>query len=105
AEKRRTLMKRLAVLALAACAASTPAAKGPEPELKPPALRLPDDARPVRAAVELAIVPSAKGFDGTATLELEVARPTRVLWLNATHLEVASGELTAGGKTIARRVV
>jgi alanyl aminopeptidase len=106
ADKRRTLMDVRAILVtgLAACA-SAPAPKGPEPQLKPPALRLPDDARPVRAAVELTIAPSAPGFAGTASIELAVARPVRVLWLNATHLEVASAQLSARGRTLPARIV
>ncbi len=73
---------------------------------EPPALRLdPSIAVPVRTAVEATIVPDRDDFEGKVTLELEIKKPTDILWLNAAELDIHSAELVAGGKTLAAEVV
>ncbi len=59
----------------------------------PPTLRLPDSIKPVRQAVELSVDPSLETYSGTVEIEIEVARPTSVLWLNATGLKITSASL------------
>ena len=54
----------------------------------PPALRLPDTVQPRRYAAELTIVPSENGFRGSIDIELEVKKPTNIIWLNARDLTV-----------------
>ena len=61
----------------------------------PPALRLPDGVRPLRYAAELTLRPAESGFRGTIEIEIEVARPTPVVWLNARFLAVERA--SAGG--------
>lgn len=61
----------------------------------PPALRLPDGVRPLRYAAELTIRPGETGFRGSIEIEIEVARPTPVVWLNARFLAVERA--SAGG--------
>jgi aminopeptidase N len=88
----------------AAQAASAPA-PAPVADPKPPELRLPQNARPVRYAVELTVVPTQDSFQGKIDIELEVAEATSLIWLNATELKVSSAQLSAGGSTRAARIV
>jgi alanyl aminopeptidase len=99
----------LAVLLLAACAAerprppppvtaaASPPAPPPEPEEAPPLLQLPTDVRPVHAALELTVVPSADDFSGTIAIQVELTRARRVIWLHGLGLKVTSAEVEAGG--------
>lgn len=52
----------------------------------PPALRLPDAVRPLRYTAELTVQPAESAFRGTIDIEVEVKRPTSVVWLNARFL-------------------
>jgi alanyl aminopeptidase len=69
----------------------------PAPEEAPPLLQLPADVRPLHAALELTVVPSADDFSGTITIDLELARARRVIWLHGLGLKVTSAEVEAGG--------
>jgi aminopeptidase N len=82
-----------------------PAQAAPPPAPTPPELRLPKNARPVRYAVELTVVPTQDTFQGKIDIDLEVTTATPVLWLNATELKISSAQLTQGGNTMAARVV
>ena len=71
----------------------------------PPALRLPDGVRPLRYAAELTIQPAEGSFRGTIEIEVEVSRPTSVVWLNARFLTVerasvggVSAQVLPGGR-------
>jgi alanyl aminopeptidase len=77
-------------LTAAAVAAQTPA---------PPTLRLPDGVRPTAVAAELDITPASESFGGSVHIDLEIARPTRLLWLNAERLELVAARFEAGGET------
>jgi aminopeptidase N len=59
----------------------------------------------VRYAVELAVNPAQDTFQGKIDIDLEVAEATSLLWLNATELKVSSAQLSAGGNTVAARIV
>ncbi|HVY46353.1 MAG TPA: M1 family aminopeptidase, partial [Minicystis sp.] len=72
---------------------------------KPPELRLPDDAAPVRAAVTLTLVPDSDRVDGEIAIDLDVKRATSVLWLNGTELDVHAARLEAAGATTPADVV
>ncbi len=91
-------------LMLHALAVSALLATSAEPAT-PPALRLPGDARPVRQAVELTLDPGQEGYSGVVDVEVEVARQTPRLWLNATGLKVTSASLGPGGQPRPARVV
>ena len=88
------LLAALAALALAADAAPTP-----------PTLRLPASVRPVRQAIDLSLDPGRASFTGSVAIELELAEPVPVLWLNAVGLTVQEASLDRGGKAIRLRVV
>ena len=87
----------------AAEVAAAPAAPAPAPT--PPELRLPANARPLRYAVELTVIPTQDTFQGKIDIDLQVAEATSLLWLNATELKVSSAQLSAGGSTVAARIV
>ena len=71
----------------------------------PPELRLPEGVRPVRQSVELTLDPDAEPFAGRVEIELDVARETPVVWLNATGLAVTSATLGPAGADAPARVV
>jgi aminopeptidase N len=73
-----------------------PAAAAQVPDPPPPPVRLPSDVRPARYALELTIVPDRERASGRVAIDAQVVRPTRVVWLNATGLEV--GAATLAGK-------
>ncbi len=108
----RPLLPSLCLVACAcATTAPTPApapAEAPAPAAapvkpQPPSLRLPDGVKPAGYQLELKVVPGEERFEGTVTVELELARPSEVLWLNGTHLEPGAAELTQLGQKIGAR--
>ncbi|MEO8846209.1 MAG: M1 family metallopeptidase [Kofleriaceae bacterium] len=66
----------------------TPAPADPAP----PAFRLPGDVVPQSYGLELTIVPASDHVDGIVRIAARVVRPTRVVWLNARGLTVASAK-------------
>ncbi|MCC6808980.1 MAG: M1 family metallopeptidase [Deltaproteobacteria bacterium] len=67
----------------------------------PPTLRLPDNAQPVKYKVELSVDPTADKLSGAIDIELDVKKPTSVLWLNANELTItksSADKVIAGGK-------
>ena len=71
----------------------------------PPSLRLPAVAKPTRHEVDLTIDPAAQDFSGSIAIQLEVAQPTNLLWLNATDIKIDDAVLAAGGHKLAARAV
>jgi aminopeptidase N len=63
------------------------------PDLTPPALRLPGDVRPTRNDLELTIVPTADRVAGAIHIEAVVVRPTRVVWLDASGIDVRDARI------------
>jgi hypothetical protein len=64
----------------------------------PPKLRLDDSVRPVRYTAELTLLPAAPGFSGAIDIEVELRKPTSLIWLNATEIQVAEATVETGGK-------
>jgi alanyl aminopeptidase len=79
-------------LAVALWAVSAFAAEAPK-------LRLPDDIRPTRYAADLTLVPGEKTFSGTIDIDIELAKPAPLIWLNATELTIQ--QATIGAETAA----
>lgn len=73
-----------------------PAASAPDEPA--PTLRLDERARPVSYDLRLAIDPAQPTFDGDLAIELDVRRPSRVLWLNGRSLEVESARVVSGSR-------
>jgi cytosol alanyl aminopeptidase len=70
-----------------------PPGAAPEP---PAGMRLPATLKPLAQRVELTLVPSADGFQGTSELDVELASATDVLWLNARELVVTKATARVG---------
>jgi cytosol alanyl aminopeptidase len=82
--------------AVPATAGVTVAPQGAAAE--PPAgMRLPATVKPQAQRVELIIVPSAPGFEGTTELDVDLAVATDVVWLNVRALEVKTASARVGG--------
>jgi alanyl aminopeptidase len=64
--------------------------------LIPPALRLPDGARPTHYALTLTIVPGEPKAAGEITIDVELDRPHDVLWLNADRLDIKGASADDG---------
>lgn len=67
------------------------------PAAEPPKLQLGNDIRPVRYAADLTLVPGAATFDGSIEIEIVLARPASLVWLNATELAFEQATVTAAG--------
>jgi cytosol alanyl aminopeptidase len=72
---------------------------------KPPQLRLPDNAKPLRYQVELTIDPAVEDFSGVITTQLEFTKATKLLWLNATEIKIDSATLTLPSESITANIV
>src|SRR6476469_9214426 len=66
----------------------------------PPKLRLGEvqQVRPTGYGVELTLDPNQETFSGSINIRLEIERPTRILWLNATGIAVEKASLTKNGE-------
>ena len=110
----------IASLCLATCGGNPPApstAEAPAPQraatgTPPPAaavarpgLRLGEAVTPRHYVLDLKLDPAREGFSGAVDIDVEVAAPTSVIWLNATDLTVTRAEVTAGGGARAAHVV
>lgn len=62
----------------------------------PPSFRLPGDVVPVRYRLEQTIVPEHDRVQGVIAIDVNVVRPTRVVWLNALDIKVSKA--TVGGR-------
>jgi len=81
-------------LACVSCAETAPAPPPVDPE-PPPAFRLPDGARPLRYDLSLTVVPGEAKARGAIAIDIELARPHSVLWLNADTLTIESATVDA----------
>ncbi len=52
----------------------------------PPAFLLPDDVVPRKYVIELTIDPAKDTFEGRAQIEVELKKPTSLIWLNAKNI-------------------
>src|SRR5450755_3977056 len=64
----------------------------------PPAFRLPGDVVPQSYGLELTIIPASDHVDGIVRIAARVVKPTRIVWLNARGLTVASAKV--GGHAV-----
>ena len=97
-------MRVALLVALVACGQNKPAppvvAPPPAPAtaLAPPDLRLPALARPLRNDVELTIDPAIESFSGRIKTELDLIKPTSVVWLNGLELTIDRATLAIDGR-------
>lgn len=66
--------------------------------IPPPSLRLPGDVIPVEYHVELTIDPKQERFSGVIAIDVDVVRPTDVLWLNANLIDIKRATITVDGQ-------
>ena len=89
-------MRAALVLTVAiACASSLPPV-APHPAASdppPPGLRLPGDVVPIRYALDLTIAPAKNVAAGAVAISATVVTPTRVVWLDATELDITQAAL------------
>src|SRR5262245_28087946 len=95
----------LVTLIAVAAGALAPATPARAAVATPPKLRLGDAVQPLRYAARLAVDPAQPTFKGSLELSLRVARPTDLVWLNATELTIERAHFLVGGTTVAARVV
>jgi len=65
-----------------------------------PSFFLPDDVVPKKHIIELTIDPARDTFAGWARIEVELSKPTSVLWVNAKDLEPVSSSVSWKGRTV-----
>lgn len=87
-------LPRAGVLPSPAAVAAPPATALREPT--PPAFRLLGDVRPIRAELELTILPDQEHLDGIARFELDIVNATPAVWLHGADLTQLSA--TIGGQ-------
>ena len=63
-----------------------------------PTLKLDDSVRPVRYAAELTLIPGEKSFRGSIDVDINLAQPASVIWLNGTQLSVEDAMLQEHGR-------
>jgi alanyl aminopeptidase len=85
-------------LALAAgfwlgCGTAPDSAVVSRPGASVPSGRLPQTVRPIRYALEVAIDPRRTDFSGRATIEIELVRATRRIWIHGRGLDVSRVQL------------
>src|SRR5574341_2193889 len=81
------------------CGIATPAS------VDVPQLRLPAIATPLRYRVDLTIVPTNDRFSGVIEIDLNIARATSFLWLNANELKFNDTSLQQGNQSITAHAV
>ena len=77
-----------------------------------PKLRLSADIRPTRYAADLTAVPGTATFSGVLDIDIALAKPASLVWLNATDLSIEQATVnsqpaaveSAGGDFIALRL-
>ncbi len=83
-------------VAVACAPAVAPDPVAPRPvtsDPPPPGLRLPRDVVPVRYALELTIAPDSTRAAGAVAIAATVVKPARVVWLNASELDITHATL------------
>jgi aminopeptidase N len=75
-------------LALALCVLPAFAAEAPK-------LRLPDDVRPTSYAADLTLIPGEKTFSGVIDIDIDLAKPASLIWLNSTDLTIKQATIAS----------
>ena len=91
-------MRTAALIVLVACGTTSSSSPGSRPSERPgaqtpPTVRSSGDVRPKKYALDLTVVPAKPRATGVMKIAAEVVKPTRVVWLNATGLEVSRATL------------
>jgi alanyl aminopeptidase len=66
-------------------------------ESEAPKLRLPGGVtRPLKYTLDLTLIPENDRFSGSVEIDVELIKPTRVIWLNANNLKIDSAVYRSG---------
>jgi alanyl aminopeptidase len=71
---------------------------------QPPKLRLGDDVQPERYRLDLTLIPEQDTFSGRIEIDLDIHKPTDVVWLNARNLTIDDARFEIAGRTRAAKV-
>jgi len=71
---------------------------------EPPKLRLGDDVQPRHYRLDLTLIPEQDTFTGNVEIDLDIRKPTDLIWLNARNLTLDDAKLVAAGSEIAAKV-
>ena len=63
----------------------------------PPELKLPDSVVPSRYELQLTLDPDADEYSGTIGIEVRIAAPTDLVWINATRLQILDARASVDG--------
>ncbi len=66
----------------------------------PPSLRLGNSVNPVHYAVELTVTPGQPTFSGRVDMDIDIAEPQEVIWLNAVGLSVSKASIGSQPATV-----
>ncbi len=71
---------------------------------EPPKLRLGDDVQPRRYRLDLTVIPEQDTFNGKVEVDLDIRKPTDLIWLNARNLTIDDAKLVTAGSEVAAKV-
>jgi cytosol alanyl aminopeptidase len=64
-----------------------------------PNLRLDDSVRPVRYAADLTLLTDRSTFPGTVDIDVELRKPSALIWINSTEIAIRDASVTSGTRT------
>ena len=70
----------------------------------PPKLRLGGEVSPTHYRLDLTLIPQQDSFTGRIEIDLQVAKPTGVIWLNSRNLTIDNAMVAANGHATAAKV-
>ncbi|RMD88627.1 MAG: hypothetical protein D6807_05300, partial [Alphaproteobacteria bacterium] len=89
-----------AALLLAACDGSNTTGTSENAPPPMPTGQLGDAVVPTHYDLDLTILPEKENFSGKVAIDVEINRPSSVIWLHGMALKVSEAWLEAGGKRI-----
>ncbi len=72
--------------------------------LQAPQLRLGTNVVPQRYRADITVTPGRDSFQGRVEIDVTIHEATRIIWLNATNLQIRSATFAAGGSTVSPRL-
>ncbi len=103
--RRLALCLALGAAAAGAAGIARPEVRPPKADPRRPDLRLPAGVRPLEYAVDLKITPESDAFSGAVDIDIDLSKPTSLVWLNGTELTISRAVLEVAGRSRTARVV
>src|SRR6266446_3729239 len=82
----RRLLSAVSLLVWSACGALTA-------PIDPPKLRLPEGVRPVKYSADLTLLPDSPTFHGSVDIEIDLQKPSLLIWLNARDIQLEDASI------------